>query len=44
MDKKMYLTPEMEEMDLEIGTVLIGVSTDGDNNDWETGEGDAPGF
>ena len=40
----MYLTPEMEEMDVEIATLLIGVSTDGDNNDWETVEDDGPGF
>ena len=40
----MYLTPEMEEMDVEIGTVLIGVSTDGDEKDWEVVEDDGPGF
>ena len=39
----MYLTPEMEEMDLKIGTVLIGVSSDNDD-DITTESGDAPGY
>lgn len=28
MDKKMYLTPEMEEMDLKIETMLVDISMD----------------
>lgn len=40
----MYLTPEMEEMDVEISTMLIGVSTDGNEGDYEVIDDDAPGF
>lgn len=28
MDKKFYVTPEMEELDVKIETVLVGISTD----------------
>ena len=43
MDKKFYVTPEMEKIDLEIKSVLIGVSTDSEE-DIIIEEGDAPGF
>ena len=40
----MYLTPEMEELDVEIDIAFLGVSTDGDDKDYEIIDDDAPGF
>lgn len=46
MDKKFYVTPEMEEMKLDLVTNVLDISNGGGdptiNPDWGGGSGDGP--